>query len=111
MTIRTRRLDRIDINEAVTAAIFQAAKTVGIDPKKLFMCGLDGGKPAMQKLLSNDIQGADGALDLIAIGNAVVDLPANIYERKSPTSIVFKYILVDNTTPDQLTKLINSYGA
>ena len=111
MTIRTRRLDRVDINEAVTAAIFQAAKTVAIDPKKLFMCGLDGGKPAMQKLLSNEIQGADGALDLIAIGNAVVDLPANIYEGKSPTSIVFKYILVDNTTPDQLTKLINSYGA
>jgi ABC-type sugar transport system substrate-binding protein len=99
------------VNDDPFTGILQAAKTIGIDPKGLYMCGLDGAKTAMLKLQSNEIQGADGALDLIAIGNAVVDLPANIYESKQPSSIVFKYILVDNDTPDALKKAIDSYGA
>jgi ribose transport system substrate-binding protein len=90
--------------------VSQAYHAAGKAADDVFVAGWDGSRAAMQKILDGDVIRASGALDLIGLGRASVDVAANLLERRKPTKFVSRYILVTKSRKAAAEKLIRAYG-
>ncbi|MGN6872025.1 MAG: sugar ABC transporter substrate-binding protein [Solirubrobacteraceae bacterium] len=101
----------ICISDDGCVGVAQAFKGTGRSPDSFYTAGYDGSENALKELLvPGSVVRASAALDLIAIGRAAVWVPANIIEKKTPTSYLAPYTFCTQSTPAVTRKLIASYG-
>ena len=58
---------------------------------KMYITGFDGSRVAMKRVLAGSVIRSVAALPLKKIGETAIDIPANIIEGKTPTSIKRSY--------------------
>lgn len=101
----------ICISDDGCQGVVQAFKQTGRSPRTFYTGGYDGTKNALHELLvPGSIVRASAALDLVSVGHAAVWVPANIIEKKKPTTYLAPYTFVTPETPALAKKLIASYG-
>jgi ABC-type sugar transport system substrate-binding protein len=97
----------VDDDESIGVA--QAFKNAHREPSTWWVAGFDGSLAALQKIYSGEIRGVTAALPLKKIGADSINIPMNLIEGKTPTSVNQKYVLVDNTTKALAKKLIGDF--
>jgi ribose transport system substrate-binding protein len=99
------------VNDDVVNGANQALLQSGKNPNKVFLAGFDGDRQAMQLVLDGGFVKADAALPLKQIGEAVVWVPANIIEKKTPVSYTAQYALVTPQSRAVGQRLIADFGS
>lgn len=97
----------LGIVDTATEGAYQAFTANGAkanDPN-LFVGGLDGSKRAYQLILGKTFYRGSAALQLSAIGRAVVDVPVNAVEGGKARDAIIPYTLLTSGTPT----LVRSY--
>lgn len=88
----------------------QAMLQAGKDPDQVYVAGMDGGKRNLELILKGgDPIKASGALDLVDLGRTAIDLPANVVERRQPTSFNAKYVLASAQNKAETERLLAQY--
>lgn len=90
--------------------VSQAFASAGKASDDVFIAGWDGSRAAMDKIVAGDLIRATGALDLIKLGQASIDVAANLVEGKKPTRFLSQYLVVTAGTPKLARRLIRQYG-
>lgn len=90
----------------------QAFNATKRDPASVYITGFDGAKPVMQRILDGgDPIKSTAALDLKEIGRMAIAVPANLVEKKRPTSYNAPYTLITEQTKAEAREFIANYGA
>jgi ribose transport system substrate-binding protein len=88
----------------------QALLSAGKDPDSVYVAGMDGGKRNLELILKgHDPIKASGALDIVAIGRASMDVPANIIEGHGPTRWSAQYTLASTQDKAETQRLLAQY--
>lgn len=88
----------------------QAFEAEGIDPAGVYMAGWDGARPALEQIQEGGYIKADAALDLMEIGRSVVYTVDFAINGGGDPNVLHDYVIVDQSTPDDLQRLIDSYS-
>jgi ribose transport system substrate-binding protein len=99
------------ISDTATEGAYQALRNAGkdADDPNLFVGGLDGSQRAEELMLDETFYRASAALDLTAIGKAVVDTPAEIIEGGQAEDAVIPYVLLEQSNPEQIEEFLALY--
>lgn len=100
------------IADTASEGAYQALLDAGKSPDDpgIFVGGMDGSKQAMQLMLDKTFYRASAALDLPAIGRAIVDTPAEIIENGGAENAIIPYLLVDQSDPAVIEEFLAFYG-
>lgn len=78
----------------------------------VFICGFDGSKQNLKLIQAKDkFIRASAALDLVAVGHYVIDIPHNIFNKRQPVFVEMPYTIVTHATDDgTINRLLKVYG-
>lgn len=78
----------------------------------VFIAGFDGSRQNLKLIQARDkFIRASAALDLVAVGHYVIDIPHNVFTRRQPVFVEMPYTIVTHATDDgTINRLLKVYG-
>jgi ribose transport system substrate-binding protein len=95
----------LGVNDAGILGAVKAVEQAG-RAQDMFLGGMDGQLEALEAIAKGGPFKATSALQIADIGNAVVDLPADILENGSAKNLILQPVLIDS--PEAAQKLVDS---